>query len=70
LLGADNVNNTLALVSHTKVGQAKVLHVLLESGALQAGVVLLDKIRGVLEVFPRASRDVLWDGRTEISNWS
>jgi hypothetical protein len=59
LLGADNVDNTLTLIAHTEVGETKVLDILLESCALEAGVALLDEFGGVLEVFPGAGGNVL-----------
>jgi hypothetical protein len=52
LLGSNDVDNTLALVTHTEVGQAEVFHILLQSRALETRVVLLDKFLGILEVFP------------------
>ena len=59
LLRADDVHDALALVAEAKVGQAKVLDVLLESNALCAGIVLLDEGSNVLEPFARRGRDVL-----------
>ena len=59
LFGSNNVDNTLALVGHAEVGETKVLDILLEGRALEAGVVLLDELGGIREVFPRASGDVL-----------
>ena len=59
LLGADDVDNTLALIAHSKVCETKILHVLLEGGALEAGVVLFDEFVDILEVFPGRGRDVL-----------
>jgi hypothetical protein len=46
------VYNTLALVTHTEVGQAEVFHVLLQGRALETRVVLLDEFLGILETFP------------------
>lgn len=60
LLGADNVNNTLTLIAHTEVGEAEVLDVLLEGGALQARVGFLDESLGALELFPGGCGNVLY----------
>jgi hypothetical protein len=43
LLGADDVDDALALVAEAEVGDAKVLDVLLEGDALRARVILLDE---------------------------
>jgi hypothetical protein len=59
LLGTNNVHDTLALVTHSKVCKTKVLDVLLEGRALQAGVVLFNEFFDVLEVFSRCGGDVL-----------
>lgn len=59
LLGADNVDNTLTLVTHTEIGEAEILHVFLEGGALQTGVVFFDEFVDILEVFAGGGRDVL-----------
>lgn len=59
LLGADDVDNALALVAEAEVGEAEVLDVLLESDALSAGVVLLDEGGDVLEGFAGGGGDIL-----------
>ena len=59
LLGADNVDNTLTLVTHTEIGEAEILHIFLQGGALQTGVVLFDEFVDILEVFAGGGRDVL-----------
>jgi hypothetical protein len=52
LLWADNMDDTLALVTHSEIGEAKVLHVLFKGGTLQTRIVFLDEVGGVLEIFP------------------
>lgn len=59
LLGPDDVNDTLALISHAEVCETKVLDVLFEGGALQTRVGLFNELFDILEVFPRGGRDVL-----------
>ena len=65
LLGANDVNNTLALVAHAEVGEAEILDILLEGGALKTGVVLLDEVLGILEVFAGRSGNVLYSWKKE-----
>ena len=59
LLGADDVDNTLTLVAHTEIGEAEILHVFLEGGALQTRVVFFDEFVDILEVFAGGGGDVL-----------
>jgi hypothetical protein len=59
LLGADDVDDALALVTQAKVCDAELLDVLLEGYALCAGVVFLYEARNVLEGFPGGCGDVL-----------
>ena len=59
LLGTNDVDDTLALVAHTEVGEAEGLDILLESGTLETRVILLDEVGGVLEVLARGGGDVL-----------
>jgi hypothetical protein len=59
LLGANDVDDALALVAEAKVCDAKVLDILLEGDALGARVVLLDEASDVLQRFPRRRWDVL-----------
>jgi hypothetical protein len=67
LLGANDVDDTLALVAHAKVGQAEVLDVLLEGCALQTRVGLFDELLGILEVFPRRRGNVLLDASNALA---
>jgi hypothetical protein len=59
LLGTDDVNDTLAPVSHAEICESEVLDVLFEGAALQTRVGLFDELFDILEVFPRRGRDVL-----------
>lgn len=59
LLWADNVDDTLALVTKAEVGETEVLNVLFQGDALRTGVVLLDERCDVLEGFARGCRNVL-----------
>ncbi|KAJ6444371.1 3-isopropylmalate dehydratase [Purpureocillium lavendulum] len=59
LLGADNVDNALALVAEAEVGEAKVLDVLLEGDALGARVVFIDERGNVLQSFAGRGRHIL-----------
>lgn len=63
LLGANDVDDPLALVAHAEVGETEVLDILLEGGTLKARVVLLDEFLGILEVFSRGCGDVLWQAK-------
>lgn len=62
LLGADDVDDALPLVRHPKVGQIKVLHVLLDGHDLRTRLRILDESRDRLEVCARVGRDVVVDG--------
>jgi hypothetical protein len=59
LLRTNDVDNSLALVAQSEVGQAKVLDVFLQRNALGARLVLFDKGLDIAVVASRRSRDVL-----------
>ena len=60
LLRADDVYNSLTLVSKTKVCDAEVLDIVLEGHALESRIFLLDESLDVLHVFPRCGGDILY----------
>jgi hypothetical protein len=60
LLGTDDMDNSLALVSKAEICDAKVLDIVLEGHALESRVLFLDEGFDVLEVFPRGGGNVLW----------
>lgn len=66
LLGTDDVDDTLALVAHTEVGEAEGLDILLEGSTLETRVVLLDEVGSVLEVLAGGGGDVLLEAK---KNW-
>ena len=51
LLGANDMNNPLSLVSEPEIRESEFLDVVFEGGALEAGVVFFDEVGDVLEVF-------------------
>ena len=53
------MNNPLPLVPEAKIRQTKLLDIILERGALQPRVVLLDELRDRLEVLPGRGRDIM-----------
>jgi hypothetical protein len=59
LLGANDVDDALPLVTEAKVCDTELLDVLLERYALCPGVVLLDEARDVLEGFPGGGGNIL-----------
>jgi hypothetical protein len=63
LLGTDDVDDTLALITHTEVGEAEGLDILLESGTLETRVVLLDEVGSILEVLAGGGGDVLLEAK-------
>ena len=65
LLGADDVDDALALVGEAKVCDAELLDVLLERHALESRVLLLDEGLDILEVFAGGGWDILF--RTNVS---
>jgi hypothetical protein len=50
LLWTNDMNDTLALIPHSKICETEILHVLFQGGTLKAGVVLFDEFGGVLKV--------------------
>jgi hypothetical protein len=63
LLGADDVDNSLPLITEAKVCDAELLDVLLQGYALCPGVVFLDEARNVFECFPGGCGNILYGGQ-------
>jgi hypothetical protein len=59
LLGADDMDDALSLVTEAEVGDAEFLDVVLEGDTLRAGVVFLDEAGNVFECLSRRGGDVL-----------
>ena len=59
LLWTYDVNNALALVAQTKVGEAECLDIVFQGEALCTGVGLLNKLSYALEVLAGCGRNIL-----------
>ncbi len=62
LFGANDMYDALVLVTETKVSQAKLLDILLESDTLKTAVFFLDEIGNIFEVLAGSGRNVVVGG--------